>query len=71
MLESDTKTEIVNIRSVNNGVFPIEVELEFARTSSTNTFSANSLVYSIKDDVVSGLQDDLFIAQSQEKYNVG
>ena len=71
MLESDTKTEIVNIRSVNNGVFPIEVQLEFERINSTNTFPANSLVYSIKDDVISGLQDDLFIAQSQEKYNVG
>jgi len=45
--------------------------LNLARTNSTNTFPVNSSVFSIKDDVVPGLQDDLFIAQSQEKYNIG
>ena len=68
LLKNDTASEIVNVRSIDNTVFPIEVTLVSSRNSSGVSFSANTEVYGIADDVVSGLEDDIFLLKSNQKY---
>ena len=68
LLKNDTASEIVNVRSIDNTVFPIEVTLVSSRNSSGVSFSANTEVYGIADDVVSGLEDDIYLLKSNQKY---
>lgn len=70
MLKTDNNSEIVYIKSIDNTTYPIQVSLVNSRTLSNISYNAGTTVYSIKDDIVSGLEDDLQILLSQEKYNL-
>ena len=60
LLKNDTTSEIVIVKSIDNTTFPIEVLLSSPRSSSGISFAKNSEVYGIADDIVSGLEDDLY-----------
>lgn len=69
MLRTDDNSEIVYVKSIDNTKYPIEVSLVNPRNLSNVSYNAGTTVFSIKDDIVSGLEDDLQILSSQEKYN--
>jgi hypothetical protein len=58
----------VLVKSIDNTVFPIEVTLTSARLSSGISFLSNTEVYGVADDIVSGLEDDIYEIKSNQKY---
>ena len=68
LLKNETTSELVIVKSIDNTVFPIEVVLTSARSSSGISFLKNTEVYGVADDVVSGLEDDIYVLKSQQKY---
>ncbi len=68
LLKNETTSEIVIVKSIDNTVFPIQVTLTSARSSSGVSFLKNTEVFGIADDVVSGLEDDLYTIKSNQKY---
>lgn len=68
LLKNDTTSEIVLVKSVDNTVFPIEVTLTSARSSSGVSFLKNTEVFGVADDIVSGLEDDIYELKSGQKY---
>ena len=72
LLESGSTREIVYVNIVNNYKNPVEVVLDFTRSSSgsTFTFPAGTLVYEIKDTLSQNIQDKLYNIISKSKYNL-
>ena len=70
MLRTDSYSEIVYVKSVDNTTYPIQVHLVNPRNLSNVSYNVGTTVFSIKDDIVSGLEDDLQTIISQEKYNI-
>jgi hypothetical protein len=68
LLKNDTTSELVLVKSIDNTVFPIEVTLTSARLSSGISFLSNTEVYGVADDIVSGLEDDIYEIKSNQKY---
>lgn len=69
-LKSGNNYEIVVVKSIDNTSFPTEITLSSARLTSTTTFAAGTEVYGISNDIVSGLEDDLYLAISNQTYNL-
>jgi len=69
-LKSGNKYEIAVVKSVDNTVYPIEITLSVARLTSTTTYDVGAEVYGIKNEIVSGLEDDLYLAMSNQTYNL-
>ena len=70
ILKTNDNSEIVYVKSIDNTTYPIQVHLVNSRTLSNISYNAGTTVYSVKDDIVSGLEDDLQTILSQEKYNL-
>ena len=68
LLKNETNSEIVLVKSIDNTVFPIVVTLTSARSSSGFAFLKNTEVYGVSDDIVSGLEDDIYELKSNQKY---
>lgn len=68
LLKNETVSEVVLVKSIDNTVFPIEVTLTSARSSSGVSFLKNTEVYGVADDVVSGIEDDIYDLKSNQKY---
>jgi hypothetical protein len=69
-LKSGNNYEIVVVKSIDNTSFPTEITLSSARSTGTATFAAGTEVYGIKNEIVSGLEDDLYLAISNQTYNL-
>ena len=69
-LKAGNKYEIAVVKSVNNTVYPIEITLAVARLTSTTSYDVGAEVYGIKNEIVSGLEDDLYLAISNQTYNL-
>jgi hypothetical protein len=69
-LKAGNKYEIAVVKSVDNTVYPIEITLSVARLTSTTTYDVGTEVYGIKNEIVSGLEDDLYLAISNQTYNL-
>ena len=69
-IKSGNKYEIAVVKSIDNTSFPTEITLSVARLTSTTTFAIGSEVYGIKNEIVSGLEDDLYLAISNQTYNL-
>ena len=69
-LKSGNNYEIVVVKSIDNTSFPTEITLSVARLTSTTTFGVGTEVYGIKNEIVSGLEDDLYLAISNQTYNL-
>jgi hypothetical protein len=69
-LKAGNKYEIAVVKSVDNTVYPIEITLSVARLTSTTTYDVGAEVYGIKNEIVSGLEDDLYLAISNQTYNL-
>lgn len=69
-LKSGSKYEIAVVKSIDNTSFPTEILLSVARLTSTTTFDVGTEVYGIKNEIVSGLEDDLYLAFSNQTYNL-
>ena len=69
-LKSGNQYEIVIVKSIDNSSFPTEITLSVARLTSTTTFGVGTEVYGIKNEIVSGLEDDLYLSISNQKYNL-
>jgi hypothetical protein len=69
-LKAGNKYEIAVVKSIDNTVFPIEITLSVARLTSTTTYDVGAEVYGIKNEIVSGLEDDLYLAISNQTYNL-
>jgi hypothetical protein len=70
MLRTDSYSEIVYVKTIDNTTYPIQVQLVNPRTLSNISYNVGTTVFSIKDDLVSGLEDDFQTIISQEKYNI-
>ena len=68
LLKNETTSEIVLVKSIDNTVFPIEIKLISSRSSSGVSFLKNTEVYGVADDIVSGLEDDIYDKKSNQKY---
>jgi hypothetical protein len=69
-IKSGNKYEIAVVKSIDNTSFPTEITLSVARLTSTTTFDIGAEVYGIKNEIVSGLEDDLYLAISNQTYNL-
>jgi hypothetical protein len=69
-LKAGNKFEMAVVKSVDNTVYPIEITLSVARLTSTTTYDVATEVYGIKNEIVSGLEDDLYLAISNQTYNL-
>ena len=69
-LKSGNKYEIAVVKSIDNTSFPTEITLSVARLTSTTTYDVGTEVYGIKNEIVSGLEDDLYLAISNQTYNI-
>lgn len=69
-LKSGNKYEIAVVKSIDNTSFPTEITLSVARLTSTTTYDVGTEVYGIKNEIVSGLEDDLYLAISNQTYNL-
>lgn len=69
-LKSGNKYEIAVVKSIDNTSFPTEITLSVARLTSTTTYDVGTEVYGIKNEIVSGLEDDLYLATSNQTYNL-
>ena len=69
-LKTGNKYEMAVVKSVDNTVYPIEITLSVARLTSTTTYDVGTEVYGIKNEIVSGLEDDLYLAISNQTYNL-
>jgi hypothetical protein len=69
-IKSGNKYEIAVVKSIDNTSFPTEITLSVARLTSTTTFGIGAEVYGIKNEIVSGLEDDLYLAISNQTYNL-
>ncbi len=72
LLESGENRELVYVNVVNNFKNPVEVVLQFTRSSSGSTFifPVGTLVYEIKDSLSGNIQDKLYNIISKSKYNL-
>ena len=61
----NNNSEIVYIKSIDNTVYPIRVELHYEIKLG---FNSGSLIHKVSDDVLSNLEDDLYYAHSQTRY---
>lgn len=68
LIKNETVSEIVLVKSIDNTVFPVEATLTSARSSSGVSFLKGTEVYGVADDVVSGLEDDIYELKSGQKY---
>jgi hypothetical protein len=69
-LKTGNKYEMAVVKSVDNTVYPIEITLSVARLTSTTTYDVGTEIYGIKNEIVSGLEDDLYLAISNQTYNL-
>ena len=69
-LKNGNNYEIAIIKSIDNTSFPTEITLSVARLTSTTTFDVGTEVYGIKNEIVSGLEDDLYLSISNQTYNL-
>ena len=69
-LKTGNKYEMALVKSVDNTTYPIEITLSVARLTSTTIYDVGTEVYGIKNEIVSGLEDDLYLAISNQTYNL-
>lgn len=69
-LKTGNKYEMAVVKSVDNTTYPIEITLSVARLTSTVTYDIGTEVYGIKNEIVSGLEDDLYLSISNQTYNL-
>ena len=69
-LKTGNKYEMAVVKSIDNTTYPIEITLSVARLTSTITYDIGTEVYGIKNEIVSGLEDDLYLAISNQTYNL-
>ena len=69
-LKTGNNYEMAVVKSVDNTTYPIEITLSVARLTSTTTYDVGTEVYGIKNEIVSGLEDDLYLAISNQTYNL-